>query len=254
LRQGGSTPAPMDLLHPPSLNFGCLQNLASGAVGPGIAPGEIFAIFGSNIGPTQAVAGTPGTAGQFPTSLAGVQVLINGTPAPLLMVQAGEIHGVVPFGYSAGIATIQVINQGQAALPLDAPTSVNPGIFTISGQGAILNQDGTVNKPTNPARPGSIVSIYATGTGHLATPLVDGAVTPIPPPFVLLESPPQVTFAGVNGKVLWAGSAPGLIVGVTQINVQMPANLPAGANLAAVPVVLIPPGVFSPPAAISVGQ
>jgi len=36
---------------------------------------------------------------------------------------------------------------------------------------------------------------------------------------------------------LWAGAAPGLIAGLTQINVQMPATLPAGTKLAAVPVV-----------------
>ena len=254
LRQGGAgTTVPLDL-STPAMNFGCLHNLASGVVGPGIAPGEIFAVFGANLGPAQAVAGVPSAAGLYPTSLAGVQVTINGMAAPLLMVQAGEIHGVVPFGYSPGIATVEVQYQGQAAPPLDAPTSINPGIVTINGQGAILNQDGTVNTPSNPARPGSIVAIYATGTGPLASPIPDGQVTPIPPPYILVDSPPNVTFAGLTGNVLWAGSAPGLIAGVTQINVQMPAKLPAGTNLAAVPVVLVVPLVFSPPAAISVGQ
>jgi uncharacterized protein (TIGR03437 family) len=52
--------------------------------------------------------------------------------------------------------------------------------------------------------------------------------------------------------VVWAGSAPGLIAGATQINAQLPASLPAGTNLAAVPVVVISPGVASPPAPISV--
>jgi len=255
LRQSaGSTAVPLELTSAPAMNFGCLHNLASGVVGPGIASGEIFAIFGFNLGPSQAVAGAPSATGLYPTSLAGVQVTINGTAAPLLMVQAGEIHGVVPFGYSPETATVAVQYQNQAAPPLDAPTSNNPGIFTINGQGAILNQDGTVNTPSNPARPGSIVSIYATGTGPLASPIPDGQVTPIPPPYILVDSPPNVTFAGVLGNVLWAGSAPGLIAGVTQINVQMPAKLPAGTNLAAVPVVLVSPGVFSPPAAISVGQ
>ena len=98
------------------------------------------------------------------------------------------------------------------------------------------------------------MSIYATGMGPLASPIADGAVTPIPPPFIVLSSTPQVTFAGALGHVLWAGSAPGLIAGVTQINVRLPASLPAGTNLAAVPVVVIPPGVFSPAAPMSVVQ
>ena len=46
-----------------------------------------------------------------------------------------------------------------------------PGIFTMnssgSGQGAILNQDYSVNSPTQPAAPGSIIMLYATGGGAL---------------------------------------------------------------------------------------
>jgi uncharacterized protein (TIGR03437 family) len=250
LRQGSGSTVPVNLSAVPPLNFSCLRNLASGEIGPGIAPGEIFAIFGNNIGPAQATAALPNASGQYPVSLLGVQVFIDGTAVPLLFVQSGEIHGVVPFGYSPG-ATIDVRYLGQNAPPLDAPFSYNPGIFTINGQGAILNQDSTVNTPSNPARQGSIVSIYATGTGPLATPIADGEITPIPPPYIVLVNAPEVTFAGAVGTVLWSGSAPGLIAGVTQINVRLPV-LPAGTNLAAVPVVVIMPGVFSPPVAISV--
>ena len=181
-----------------------------------------------------------------------MQVQINGTAAPLLLVQAGEIQGVVPFGTSTNVATTQVQYLGRSAPPLDAPGSYSPGIFTINGQGAILNQDGTVNTPSNPAKLGTIVSIYATGTGGFETPIPDGEITPLPPPYFLVWDPPQVTFAGLTANVVWAASAPGLIAGATQINAQLPASLPAGTNLAAVPVVVISPGVASPPAPISV--
>ena len=216
-------------------------------IGPGVAGGEIFALFGSKLGPAQAVAGAPDESGRFPASLSGVQVLINGTAAPLLSVQAGEIQGVVPFGISGGVATTQVQYLGESAPPLDAPSSYNPGIFTINGQGAILNQDGTVNTPSNPAKLGTIVSIYATGTGALDTPIPDGGITPLPPPFFPLSMPPIVSFAGVYANVVWAGAAPGLIAGATQINAQLPASLPAGTNLASVPVLLGMPEPFSPP-------
>jgi uncharacterized protein (TIGR03437 family) len=257
------TPALLDLSANPAMNFGCPVNLASGQVGPGLAPGEIFAIYGSNLGPAQPVTGVPDASGKFPTSLAGVRVLIDGTAVPLIMVQAGKIHGVVSFASSPlppAVETLQVQYVDRSAPPLDAPPSefeVNPGIFVIDGQGAILNQDETVNTPSNPAKLGSVVSIYATGTGALSTPIADGALTPIPPPFIVLASEPQVRFAEVAGDVWWAGSAPGLIAGVTQINVQVPtdlSNLPAGTSLAAVPVVLILPGIESPPAAISLSR
>jgi uncharacterized protein (TIGR03437 family) len=166
------------------------------------------------------------------------------------------LSGVLP-------STVEVRYNGQSAPLLDAPgAQVNPAIFMVGGQGAIVNQDGTVNTPSNPARLGSIVSIYATGTGWLessplgppgsGTGVRNGQVTPLPPPYFLVENTPQVTFAGVQGMVLWAGSAPGLIAGVTQINVQLPATLPAETNLAAAPVALNSPGVLSPPVPISV--
>jgi uncharacterized protein (TIGR03437 family) len=243
--------AAVDLLTVPAMNFGCLQNLASEQIGAGVAPGEIFALFGSNLGPAKAVAGVADESGRFPASLAGVQVLINGTAAPLLLVGAGEIQGVVPFTTAEG-ATTEVQYLEQSALPLDAPNAYNPGIFTVNGQAAVLNQDGTVNTPSNPAGLGTIVSIYETGSGPLSSPLEDGEITPLPPPYFLLASPPQVTFAGVAGNVVWARAAPGLIAGAMQINAQLPASLPAGTNLAAVPVVVSMPGAASPPAPISV--
>src|ERR1019366_6712740 len=99
-----------------------------------------------------------------------------------------------------------------------------------------------VNTPSNPAKLGTIVSIYATGTGGFETPIPDGEITPLPPPYFLVWDPPQVTFAGLTANVVWAGSAPALIAGATQINAHLPA----------VPVVVISPGVASPPAPIRV--
>ena len=251
-RSASGATLPLDLAVPPTMNFGCLENLASGTVGAGVAPGEIFVVFGYGIGPTQGVGAAPDASGQYPTSLGGVQVLINGKPAPLLFVQAGEIHAVAPFALPV-TSVVEVQYQDQSAPLLDAYWSeVNPGIFVLGGQGAIVNQDGTVNTPGNPAKLGSIVSIYATGTGYLESPIRDGQLTPIPPPYTVLQFTPQVTFAGVAGTVQWAGSAPGLIAGVTQINVQMPATLQLGTTLSA--VVMNSSGVFSAPATISVRQ
>jgi uncharacterized protein (TIGR03437 family) len=41
------------------------------------------------------------------------------------------------------------------------------------GQSPILNQDGTVNSSTKPARVGSYISIYGTGFGALNSPSAD---------------------------------------------------------------------------------
>jgi uncharacterized protein (TIGR03437 family) len=252
-RTGSSTTVPLDISSQPAALFGCPANLASDVANQGTAPGEIFLLTGTGLGPAQGIGAVPNAAGQYPKSLGGVQVLFNSVPAPLLYVQANEIHAVAPFSPSEP-AAIQVQYGSPSPPALDALlSSVNPGIFSVNGQGAIVNQDGTVNTPANPAPLGSIVSVYCTGTGYLEIPVVDGSVAPIPPPYNTTELPyPQIAFAGVPGVTLWSGAAPGLIEGVTQINVQLPAALPAGTNLGAVPVILNAAGTFSPPALISV--
>jgi uncharacterized protein (TIGR03437 family) len=253
-RGASNNTIPLDLTAQPAMNFGCLENLGSGIVGPGVAPGEIFMIFGYGLGPAQGIGAAPDASGNYPTSLGGVQLLINGKAAPLLFVQAGEIHSVAPFALPSTVSVTVTYNNQSAPL-LDAPgVQLNPGIFEVGGQGAIINADGTVNTPANPAKLGSYVSIYGTGTGYLESPVTDGQLTPIPPPFIILQYTPQVTFAGMAGTTLWSGAAPGEIAGVTQINVQLPAALPAGTALNAVPVVLNSSGVLSPPAMISVKQ
>ena len=253
-RIGSSTTVTLDLTLQPAAWFGCPLNLASGVAGPGLAPGEIFVIEGYGLGPVQGIGAAPNAAGFYPTSLGGVQVLFNSQPAPLLFVQANEIHAVAPLYVPQG-AAIQVQYGTQTAPALDAAlASVNPGIFTVNGLGAIVNQDGTVNTPANPASLGSIVSIYATGTGYLETVLTDGQLTPIPPPYITTQFADTVTFAGVPGITTWSGSAPGLIAGVTQINVQLPAALPSGTALGTVTVILAAADTLSPPALISVKQ
>ncbi len=255
----------IDLTTQPAANFACPENLASSLVNQGIAPGEIFLLSGIGLGPASGVGAMPNAAGQYPTSLAGVQVLFGSQPAPLLFVQANEIHAVAPFSFPFAsdqpVIQVKVGSQTVASLEV-AEYSSDAAIFTLNGQGAIINQDGTVNTTSNPARLGSIVSIYATGAGYLTdasrtvlNPLADGQVTPIPPPYFFTSIyNPQVFFAGVAGTTLFSGAAPGLIAGVTQINVQLPVSLPAGTVLNAVPVVLDVAGTKGPAVLISVQQ
>jgi len=102
-------------------------------------------------------------------------------------VQANEIHAVAPFSFpfASDQPVIQVKVGSQIAASLEvAEYGSDAAVFTVNGQGAIVNQDGTVNTPANPARLGSVVSIYATGTGYLTdashtvlNPLADGQVT-----------------------------------------------------------------------------
>jgi len=159
------------------------------------------------------------------------------------------------------LVTIQIKRNGESAPALDVRCGLNdPDVLTLSGQpgtqGAILNQDGTLNSPAHPAKLGSIVSLFATGMGALTPPGIDGQISPIPPPWITLAGPVTVALAGISytDKVVWAGAAPTLVAGVTQVNVQIPRSLPPGTSLYAVPVSIGPSidGPFSAPVLVSV--
>lgn len=98
-----------------------------------------------------------------------------------------------------------------------------------SGAGAILNQDYTVNSLSNPAAAGSVVFLYGSGGGLLQSSTTDGALAS---GAASLQTNVSVLVGGQPAQVLYAGAAPGLVNGVTQINIQ----LPAGVKGSAVPV------------------
>ncbi len=157
------------------------------------------------------------------------------------MIFAGDsqVNAIVPFGVSGDTTEVQVQYQGLASATF--PISVAPaviGIFSAdasgAGQAVMLNQDGSLNSPTNPAAPGSVVTFWATGAGQLSPAGVDGAVVAAGDP-----SRPVLTvlaqIGGVATDVVYAGGSPGLVEGVIQINVRIPAASPTGD---AVPITL----------------
>lgn len=202
-------------------------NSASYLAGP-IAPGELITIFGANLGPPTPTSGVV-VDGLVPNTLGGVQAFFNGHAAALLYVSPSQVNAVVPFELTGTMAQIQVSYQGQPVASAIAPIqAASPAVFSLNGfgggQGAVLNQDGTVNSSTNPDTQGSVAVLYATGGGITSPLSIDGAITDLPYPLPVL--PVSVTIAGIPAQVLYAGAAPGLITGALQINVVVPLNAP----------------------------
>ena len=163
-------------------------------------------------------------------SLAGVHVLFDGVPAPVIYASAGQVNVVVPYAVAGKPSTlVQVEYLGALSPPISLPVAATaPGIFTLdssgSGPGAILNvADETVNSPSNPAAPGDWVSIFVTGAGVTTPAAVDGLLAAAP--FPQVNAGVKVTMGGVPCQTNYAGSAPGLLSGLTQINAQVPASL-----------------------------
>ncbi len=182
-----------------------------------VAPGELISIFGFGLGPTTPVTATPQN-GFFPTSLGGVQVLLNGTAVPLLYVSGSQINAEIPAPLNDMTSGVMRVINNSAKLP-DFRVWVAASDFGIF-LGAI-NQDGSLNSPSNPAKVGSIVSIWATGFGNAAGP-VDGAVARVANNFC---GSCQISIGDLNETVAYAGTAPGLIDGMMQINFLIPAQI-----------------------------
>ncbi len=191
-----------------------------------VSPGELVTIFGANLGPSAAASGTL-NGDSLSNTISGTQVLIGGIAAPLLFASSSQINAVVPFGVTGPTTQMQIVYQGQTTASTTVPVqAASPALFALDatggGPGAILNQDLSVNSETNPAARGSVVVLYGTGGGLTMPASVDGLLTSQPYPKPLL--PVSVTIDKLPAQVLYAGAAPGLVSGVLQINVVVPAN------------------------------
>jgi uncharacterized protein (TIGR03437 family) len=219
---GDAFVAKMDLTGPTRLRVGCVVNGAS-FNGGAIAPGTIVSVLGGGMGPETGAGGTV-TGGKVETAIAGTRVLFDGVPAPLLYARTDQINAVAPYGIS-GTTNVQVEYQGEKSNVVSVPVEdATPAIFTMNAsgvsQGAVLNQDYSVNSPYNPADRGSVVSVYVTGLGRTTPDGVDGTVNDVPLEIPILNVRAYVQY--VQTEVVWAGSAPLLVFGAFQVNVRVP--------------------------------
>jgi uncharacterized protein (TIGR03437 family) len=170
----------------------------------GMAAGSLQTIFGANLSAGQ----TARAAVPWPTTLGGVRVLLSGSALPLLYASDTQINFYVPLDTPLGAATITaVIPSGSQASASVNVALVEPGIFA----GAILHAGTGISAVTTPVHAGDYLEIYCTGLGPatLSAPTVFIGATPLKP--------------------LYSGPAPGL-VGLYQVNVQVPQGLSPGAQ------------------------
>jgi len=202
------------------------------------APGELISIFGSQLaGATQLDSALP-----LPNTMSGVAATINGQAAPLLYVSQGQVNLQIPYEVPVGSnATVTVNNNGQTASQSIAIAAAAPGIFT--------DQNGAVVPSPSAAR-GQAISIFVTGAGGVSPAIATGAAPSSQTATTSLPNPAQnttVTVGNVTAPIQFIGIPPGL-VGVVQINIQ----IPSGAALGAQPLIVTVGGVASPPAVLTI--
>jgi uncharacterized protein (TIGR03437 family) len=210
-----------------------VTNAASFIPGP-VAPGELITIFGSGLGPLALATAVVSSSGILESTVSDTQVLFVGNPAPIVYTSTTQAAVIVPYEVASDASTmLQVVYKGVKSNVINLRVmNASPAVFTLdnAGQGAILNQDTSVNSQKDGASAGSIVSIYATGAGQTNPVGVNGKVatggalsTPV--------LPVNVSIGGEKADVLYAGDAPGLASGVLQVNVRVPPNLPSGSQV-----------------------
>ena len=152
------------------------------------------------------------------------------------MISSGQINCVVPKELD-GSADSVVVQVTFGSTTPDFPVTVvsqDPGVFTFGGvgqgQAAILNFDSTtgsftVNGSTIAAPRNSAISIFVTGVGDLdpTIPLANGAVAPATP--ISLAASPVNIHVDIDGQpavITYAGTSPGAVAGLVQINAIVP--------------------------------
>jgi len=176
-----------------------------------------------------------------------LQILFDTYPAPLFSLQANEAVVSVPFEVGSQSSTvIQVKVKGVTSNPIQVPVQPTaPGVFVVNAPGtsvgAILNVDGTPNSASNPAPPGSAITVYYTGEGQSDPPSVTGSLNSSSGTLPVPVAVTSATIQGFPAQVVSYGPAAGQVAGLSQATIAIPALVIAGSQ----PLVLTCGGVAS---------
>ncbi len=207
------------------------------------APGMILSVYGAQLA---SPVSQQATRLPLPLVLGGVSATVNGYSAPLYYVSPGQINLQVPYEAGAGQLVLAIDNNGQiASFPFTAAPAA-PGLNSAV-------YDNLTGAPVTAAQAGGgqVLLLFVTGEGDVTPTLGTGATpsssitdaTKLPHP----RLPLSLTIGGVSVTPLFAGIPSGL-AGVTQIDFQIPANVPAGNQ----PIVVTVGGVAAAPVNLNV--
>ena len=221
----------MTPVKPAAIASGAIVNALS-YTGGAIAPGELISIFGSGFAASGLQVNALENNG-VPWVLGRTKVLFDGNPGAIVAMTPTQINVFVPYWVAPGKSTAVIVQTDTAvSSPVLVPVAAAaPGLATAdqsgSGQGAILNQDSSLNSTANPAARGSVISLFGTGEGPVSPQLVWETLS-ISTPYSTPVAPVTVTIGGQPAAISYAGAAPLEPIGIFQINVTIPDTVPPG--------------------------
>jgi len=186
--------------------------------------------------------------------------MVGGVPAPLFAVTPGQVNFQAP-QLTGSATTVQVVtgcgasNEARSAAIAVTVQPSSPEFFSFiqhadgknpiaavnATTGLLVGQPGLISGATlAPAKPGDVVTLYATGLGATSPAFAAGQL----PDQAASVSGVQFTIGSATlsaADLLYAGVTPGF-AGLYQLNLRIPSGVPAGDQ----PVVLSVNGVRSP--------
>jgi uncharacterized protein (TIGR03437 family) len=225
-RSGSGVPA-----SPPTITSG-------GIVPATVQSGEWVSIYGINL-----ASSTATWTGNYPTSLGGTSVKIDGTPAYLSYVSPGQINLQVPKETATGAVSVEIATAAGTGSSTVKLAAFGPTFFLLDGlmhvAGIILRSDGSgaygggaydilgptgnsLGYPTVAAKRGDTVELFGSGFGPTNPSVPPGkafsGAAPTTNPVTLHVNKVSVTptFAGLSGA------------GLYQINLTVPSGLGTG--------------------------
>lgn len=189
------------------------------------APGSLYTLTGTRLAIEQVTAaGFP-----WPEELGGVRVWLGSVPVRLASVSPSRIVFQVPWELQPGQTQWLRIEPDNGVFDSSVPVSTRSvwgsplGVLHEDFHGFVTAQD--------PARPGEVLHMYATGLGSVEQTIDSGTPAPLDR-LLRLRVPIRLSFSDGRAapEVLFQGLAPGL-VGVYQIDFRMTGGSPGQPSL-----------------------
>jgi len=224
-----------------------VRNAGSFADGP-VALNTLIAIGGTGFqaaGTIRNLSSADINDGKFPTELSCIAAEVAGKRVPLTYAQPNQINAQIPTITDRGPVNVVVIaNPGTpnerrsdpASITLAAnspaffrflPTPCIAAVFASTGQ---ITADPSLIPGSRGVRPGDVIALYATGLGQLDPVYQAGEIVNEQ---AKVKDAVTIEWGGTAlaaSDILYAGAAPGLISGVYQINIRVPAAVTSNAQ------------------------
>jgi len=191
-----------------------------------------MAVFGSQLSPMNAATSEM----PLPRALGESCLLANGAPVPMLFVSPGQINAQMPYEATGNVSLVLHTPGGVSDTYRMQVAPTAPSVFLSGTAGPLTGiptlvraANGQLVTAANPVHRGDALVVYLTGMGQTWPAVESGAPAPLNPLAQVID-PPAVTLGGHTLPVTYAGLTPGL-VGVNQINVQVPDHVPTGLSV-----------------------